>query len=158
MPRRKPTLTPEEARALHAEALVIDSQQPPITTGALFTPAMRQLVAESARMGRTRAEVQPVLEAMVVRELRSSPAARQSYLDLWQRAGVTVACGTFSGPGPISQAFEQAVRRIAQAHAIVEILADRLLLVRQAADIERAHREGTHGIVIDFQDTLAFGD
>ncbi len=158
MARRKPTLTPEEARALHAEALVIDSQQPPITTGALFTPRMRQVVQEYARLGRTRAEVQPVLEAMVVREIRESPAAREAYLDLWRRSGVTVACGTFSGPGPISQAFEQAVRRIAQAHAIVDVLDDHLLLVREAADIERAHREGKHGIVIDFQDTLAFGD
>lgn len=158
MARRKPTLTPEEARALHAEALVIDSQQPPITTGALFTSRMRALLQDYARLGRTRAEVQPVLEALVVRELRESAEAREAYLDLWRRSGVTVACGTFSGPGPISQAFEQAVRRIAQAHAIVEALADDLLLVRTAADIERAHREGKHGIVIDFQDTLAFGD
>lgn len=158
MRTRKPTLTPAEARALHAEALVIDSQQPPITTGALFTPRMRQLVAEYARMGRTRAEVQPHLEAMVVRELRESPEARRAYLDLWERSGVTVACGTFSGPGPISQAFEQAVRRISQVHAIVDILDEHLVLVRKAADIERAHHQRKHGIVIDFQDTLAFGD
>jgi membrane dipeptidase len=158
MGRRKPSLTPEEARALHHEALVIDSQQPPITSGALFTPRMQQLVSEYARLGRTRAEIQPLLEAMIVRELRDSAEARESYLNLWRRAGVTVACGTFSGPGPISQAFEQAVRRIANAHAIVDLLTDHLVLVREAADIERAHREGKHGIVIDFQDTLAFGD
>ncbi len=158
MPRRRPTLTAEEARELHAEALVIDTQQPPITTGALFTPRMRQVVQECARLGRTRAEVQPALEAMVVRELRESPEARVAYLELWQRSGVTVACGTYSGPGPISQAFEQAVRRLAQAHAVVEILKEYLLLVREAADIERAHREGKHGIVLDFQDTLAIGD
>ena len=158
MGRRKPSLTPEEARALHHEVLVIDSQQPPITSGALFTPRMQQLVSEYARLGRTRAEIQPLLEAMIVRELRDSAEARESYLNLWRRAGVTVACGTFSGPGPISQAFEQAVRRIANAHAIVDLLTDHLVLVREAADIERAHREGKHGIVIDFQDTLAFGD
>ena len=39
--RRKPTLTPEEARKFHHEALVIDAQHPPATSGLLFTQRMR---------------------------------------------------------------------------------------------------------------------
>ena len=35
--RDKPILSKEEAIQLHNDALVIDSQQPPITSGALFT-------------------------------------------------------------------------------------------------------------------------
>ena len=40
--REKPSLSPDEARALHAQALVIDSQQPPVTSGFLFTEHMRE--------------------------------------------------------------------------------------------------------------------
>jgi len=43
---RTPSLTPDEARALHREALVIDTQQPPIVGGALFTPAMKRALEE----------------------------------------------------------------------------------------------------------------
>ena len=39
--RDKPSLSEDEAIKLHKEALVIDSQQPPITSGALFTDNMR---------------------------------------------------------------------------------------------------------------------
>ena len=46
MPRgRPPSLTPQEALELHRQALVIDTQQPPITTGIVFTPGMRAAVA-----------------------------------------------------------------------------------------------------------------
>jgi len=38
--RRTPALTPEEARKLRYEALVIDAQQPPATSGVLFTERM----------------------------------------------------------------------------------------------------------------------
>lgn len=159
MPRgATPSLTPDEARQLHYEALVIDTQQPPITSGALFTERMREVVEEYARLGRTRAEVTPVLEAMAAREIQTSPEARAAYLDVWEQSGVTVACGTYSGPGRPTEAFEKAVRRIAQAQTIVDALDDKLLFVREAADIERAHAEGKHGIVVDFQDTIAFGD
>jgi membrane dipeptidase len=156
--RRRPALTPEEARALHYEALVIDTQQPPITTGMLFTERMRRVVEEHARQGRSRVEVAPLLEAMAAREIQTSPDAREAYLAMWERSGVTVACGTYSGAGRLGEAFERAVRRIAQAQAIVDALRDKLVLVRRAADIEQAHAEGKHGIVVDFQDTIAFGD
>ncbi|MEZ4570732.1 MAG: hypothetical protein R2849_10480 [Thermomicrobiales bacterium] len=31
------SLTPDEARQLHEQAIVIDTQQPPITTGIVYT-------------------------------------------------------------------------------------------------------------------------
>lgn len=159
MPRgRTPSLTPDEARELHRQALVIDTQQPPIATGIVFTPGMRAAAAELARRGRTRAEAAPVLEAVLTREIQDSSEAREIYLDMWRRSGVTVACGTFSGIDRLATAFEGAVRKIANAQAISDALGDQLLLVRRAADIERAHAEGQHGIVIDFQNTVAFGD
>jgi microsomal dipeptidase-like Zn-dependent dipeptidase len=38
---RTPSLSAEEARQLHEDALVIDSQQPPATSGFLFTDDMK---------------------------------------------------------------------------------------------------------------------
>ncbi len=156
--RRPPSLTPQEALELHRQALVIDTQQPPITTGIVSTPGMRAAVAELARLGRTRAEAGPILEGVLAREIQTSPEARALYLDMWRRAGVTVACGTFSGFERLATAFEGAVRKIANAQAMLAALDGALVLVRRAADIERAHAEGRHGLIVDFQNTVAFGD
>lgn len=157
-PRRTPTLTPDEARELHQQALVIDTQQPPITTGIVFTEGMRRVLAELADLGRARSEVGPALEAALVRDIRTSPAAAEQYLDMWRRSGVTAACGTFSGTERLATAFEAAVRKIANAQAIVDALRDDLLIARTAGDIERAHAEGKHAIIIDFQNTIPIGD
>jgi membrane dipeptidase len=156
--RRTASLTPDEARQLHQQALVIDTQQPPIMTGIVFTPGMRAAVAELAQQGRTRAEAAPILEQVLTKEIQHSPEAREIYLDMWQRSGVTVACGTFSGFDRLATAFESAVRKIANAHEIVNALNDQMLNVRTAADIETAHAENRHGVVIDFQNTIAIGD
>ena len=69
--RRGTSLTPDEARQLHQQALVIDTQQPPIMTGIVFTPGMRAMVAELARQGRTRAEAAPVLEQVLTKEMQT---------------------------------------------------------------------------------------
>ena len=156
--RRKPTLTPEEARQLHYEALVIDSQQPTVTRGFLFTDRMRSAVQEYAARGMDRFHARDLLSAMAAWEMQTSPEARRSYIDIWERSGVTVACGTYSEAGLPSEAFESAVRRIAEAQAFVSALEGELLLVRKAADIEEAHREGKLGIILDFQNATAIGD
>ena len=159
--RGNPTLTPDEARRLHEEALVIDTQQPPATSGFLFTDKMRAALAEYVQQaGQTasREEAMILMEVMAAREIQTSPEARKAYLDLWRKSGVTVACGTYSGTERPSQAFEMANERLGRARAIVEALDGELILVRRAADMERAHREGKHGLVLDFQNTVPFGD
>ncbi len=158
MPSRTPSLTPAEALELHRQALVIDTQQPPISSGIVFTPNMRETLADLARQGRTRAEAGPVLEDVLARDIETGQEARDLYLDMWRASGVTVACGTFSGPDRLATAFETAVRKIANAQRIVTALSDDMVLVRTAADIERAHAAGKHGIIVDFQNTIAFGD
>ncbi len=155
---RRPVLSAEEARQLHREALVIDSQQPPATGGFLFTESMREALNEFHARGMTRAQAAPVLQAMAAREIQTSAEAREQYLDFWAASGVNVACGTYAGPGPIDQAFETSVTGIAQARAIVDALDDRMLLVLKAGDIERAYRENRFGLVIDFQNTTPFTD
>jgi membrane dipeptidase len=158
MPRSRPTLTPDEARALHYEALVIDSQQPPATTGFLFTDRMRAALAEFHGRRMARDEAQPLLVDLAAQELLTSSAAREQYLEFWHAAGVTVACGTYSGSHRIGDAFDIANKRIAQAHAIVAALDGELVLCREAADLERAHATRKHGLVLDFQNTTPYAD
>ncbi|MCL6552863.1 MAG: dipeptidase [Firmicutes bacterium] len=158
MRRSTPSLTPEEARRLHEEALVIDSQQPPATTGFLFTPRMRERLSEYASRGLTREEAAPLMAEMALEELRTSAEARAAYLEFWRRSGVTVACASYAGTEAPGRAFELANVRLARAHAVVEALGGAMVLVRAAADIERAHREGRYGLVLDFQNATPFGD
>jgi len=158
MPRRKPTLTPEEAKTLHREALVIDAQQPPVINGFLYTETMKPVVAEAARQGLGRDEVAPQLAALAAREIQTSPEAREAYLNLWRRSGVTVACGTFSGSNKPATAFERACEAIARAYTFVDALGGELHVVRRAADVERVHRDGKYGLLIDFQNATPFGD
>src|SRR5690606_34102124 len=108
--------------------------------------------------GRTQAEAAPILEAILARDIATNEAARQQYLDMWKQSGVTAACGTYSGSPKLSQSFESAFRKIANAHAIVNSLRDNMLIVLKAADIERAHAEGKRGVIIDFQNANPLGD
>lgn len=153
----KPSLSAKEARELHSEALVIDAQQPPATSGFLFTKNMKTALKEYASEGLSRREASVRLADMAVRELQTSSDARKQYLDLWRRSGVTVAGTTCASAGPFTEAFEKAVKRVADARGIVDALEGELRLIRCSDDIEQTHRDGKHGIIIDFQDSIAFG-
>ena len=157
MPRRSPSLTPDEARLLHYEALVIDSQQPPATSGLLFTDSMKAALKEYASRGMSRHQIGDLMATMAAREIVSTPEARQQYLDIWSKAGVTVACGTYEAVGAPDAAYDNAVKGISEAHSIIGALDGELILVRTADDIERAQETGVHGLVIDFQNTTPFG-
>src|SRR5437867_2433650 len=128
--RKETSLTPEEARKLHYEALVIDAQQPPATSGFLFTERMRAALNEYIKRDGTKArdEISPLMEEMAVQEIKTSQEARDQYLDLWRRSGVTVASGTYAGTEPPSKSFELATKRLAQAHAVVDALDGELIL------------------------------
>src|ERR1700741_1510829 len=156
--RERPSLGPDEARQLHAQALVIDSQQPPVTSGFLFTERMRKQLQAWREEGLTRHAVAQAVQMLTTREIQTSEKARRIYRDFWRRSGVTVACGTYSGSHRLSQAFEASVRAIAQGHAFMGALGGDLVAVLKAADIERVHAEGKHGLILDFQNTTAFGD
>ena len=105
----------------------------------------------------TRGEIADRMASMAASEIRASEDARRQYLDLWHRSGVTVASATYGGPGSFVEAFEESVTRLAEARGIVDSLEGELVLVRNADDIERAHRTGKHGLILDFQDTIPIG-
>ena len=152
---RKASLTPAEARALHFEALVIDTQQPGATSGFLFTDRMRASLHQYAKEGMKRAEATALMQAMAAWEVQTSEDARRAYLDFWRRSGVNVASGTYAGPAPFDDAFERSVKAMAEAHGILNALEGERFLVLKADDIETAHRSGRFGL--DFQDTTPFG-
>ena len=154
---RKASLTPAEARALHFEALVIDTQQPGATSGFLFTDRMRASLHQYAKEGMKRAEATALMQAMAAWEVQTSEDARRAYLDFWRRSGVNVASGTYAGPAPFDDAFERSVKAMAEAHGILNALEGELFLVLKADDIETAHRSGRFGLILDFQDTTPFG-
>ena len=111
---KSPALTPEEAKQLHYEALIID-YNPPATTGLLFTDAMREALDEWAGYGMTRGEATERLSAMAVREVQTSAEARATYLGILDEAGVDIANATYGAlPPRLADIFEKTVTRVAE--------------------------------------------
>ena len=155
--KRKQTLSAEEARHLHYKALVMDSQAPGPTRSYLFTDGMKAVLEEALDNRMTREQITQLITGMVVQEVQTSTQAKKQYLDLWRKAGVTAASVTCAGPGDINLAFDKAVKAIADTRAIVDALEDNMAIILNTHDVEQAHREAKHGLIIDFQDTIPFG-
>ena len=155
--RRQATLTPDEARRLHEEALVIDSQQPGATSGMLFNDNMKAALDEYVRDGLSRARIRVLLRAMAVEEVQKSSGARREYMDIWEKSGVNVASATYAGPIAPDAAFQESLTTMTQARAMVDALEDEVRLVLTADDIERVYSDGKRGVIFDFQDTTPFG-
>ena len=151
------SMTPEEARLFHEKALVIDSQQPGVTSGLLYTEAMHEAMRQMAADGMSRGEIRKRLQAMTVGEIRKHPESARQYMAMWEEAGVNVASATYAGPHPPEGAFETSIASVTQARAIIDALGDELRLVLKAADIEAAYRDGARGVIFDFQETMPFG-
>ena len=56
MKKQERSLSNEEALELHREALVIDSKQPPATSGFIFTERMKLDLLDMEKIGYTRAQ------------------------------------------------------------------------------------------------------
>ena len=76
-PRRRPVMTPSEARQFHEEVLVVDSQQPGATSGLLFNDVMREALGEYVAQGKTRGEIRKLMPALAAREVQTSAEARR---------------------------------------------------------------------------------
>ena len=157
MNRKEQHLSENEARDLHEQALVIDSQQPPATSGFIFTERMKLELLEMEKLGYTRAEASSVLGKIAQQEIKTSPSARAQYLALWKRSGVNIASGTYSAGIAIENSFMTATEGIAQARSYIDSLEGELKLILNANDIEKVYDSGKRGLIIDFQDTLPFG-
>ena len=69
---RTPSMSKEEAIQLHAEALVIDAQQPPATTGFLFNSAMQAELERMNLAGYTREEAHSRLLKLAANEIQNN--------------------------------------------------------------------------------------
>ncbi len=158
---RKQVLSKEEAIELHHKTLVIDSQQPPATYGFLFNNNMKIKLNELEQKGYKRNQASGILASMAAMEIHKDSNARKEYLDLWDKAGVNICSATYAGPPvglkDVDDAFESSVNGIAQARVIIDSLDGELKLILTAKDIEETYEEGKRGLILDFQDTLAFG-
>ena len=155
--RDKASLSKDEAIKLHKEALVIDSQQPPITSGSLFTENMRKALDGWYKDGLSQAETRGLLSNMIADEIQNDQDARNQYLDLWEKSGVNIASGTYAGPAKMEDAYQISVNGIANAISIINAIPEKLMLVTTADHIIEAHETGKYGIIFDFQDTTPFG-
>ena len=155
--RDKASLSKDEAIKLHKEALVIDSQQPPITSGSLFTENMRKALDGWYKDGLSQAETRGLLSNMIADEIQNDQDARNQYLDLWEKSGVNIASGTYAGPAKMEDAYQISVNGIANAISIINAIPEKLMLVTTADHIIEAHETGKYGIIFDFHDTTPFG-
>ena len=133
---RKRVIDNVEALKIHNEALVIDTQQPPATNGFLFTDKMKKRLDLYKTQGISQGTAFLLLSAQAASEIQTSESARNQYLEFWQKAGVTIACGTYAGPGPIEKSFEESVSNIAQARSMIDARSDNMKLILNSKDIE----------------------
>jgi len=155
--KQERSLSNEEALELHREALVIDSKQPPATSGFIFTERMKLDLLDMEKAGYTRAQASSRLARVATEEIRNSESAREQYLSVWRRSGVNVASGTYSAGIEIERAYQSATEGMAQARSYIDALQGELKLILKADDIQDVYKSGKHGLILDFQDTLPFG-
>jgi membrane dipeptidase len=154
--REKSLLTADEARALHADALVVDTAY----AGAFSVPSER-IEADHTQMlqkGFGRFDMARPLRELAVAELRGSSDARRDYLDLLARSGVSLGLTTTAAMEPSGEGgFEEAIRVTADVLALIQACEGELVLALRAADIERAHREKKPALAIMWQNTTPIG-
>ena len=71
--------------------------------------------------------------------------------------GVTVVRATVLPVGNVPDAWDEYSKSVAAEQALIAANPERMLLVRSAADVLKAKREGKHGIVLGTQDTSMVG-
>ena len=94
---RTPSMSKDEAIQLHADALVIDAQQPPATTGFLFNSAMQAELNRMNLAGYTREEAHSRLLKLAANEIQNQQSAMDDYFSVWDSSGITVGAGTYAG-------------------------------------------------------------
>ena len=111
MKKKKQLISNTEAKILHEESLVIDTQQPPATTGFIFTEAMKIELITMEKLGYSRSESIQKLSKIAEDEIVNSESARNQYMSVWKKSGVNIASGTYSVGSAIENAFENSVEK-----------------------------------------------
>ncbi len=143
----------EEARAssLHKRALIVDtlSAEPFVSSPAMLA-RLDALVARETPTAAIYAEMERMAtEALVRGEL-------PEYWEWWDASGVDVVSATVRPFGRTPFSLEAALEGLALLTRKFDTL-DRLVKVTRARDIERVQAEGKTGVILNFQNTTAFG-
>jgi membrane dipeptidase len=141
-----------DAEQLHRDAIVIDTMGP--DGPSIFTTAILDGVAKLVDDGVPASNVverwiEMNQDALLAGEL-------PGFWEGWDASGVDVASVTVGAFGETLWSYEGAVREIAMMTRRFDTF-DRFVKVTRVADVERAHAEGRHGMILNFQNTLHFG-
>lgn len=151
--RQQEALTPDEAKRLHAEALVVDSKY----GATLSVPSRKvdQFFGEHLQKfgkpgGLDRRTLEGRTKDLAARELWQNEDVRRSYLDQWNRVGVDaglVSVGLVLPPG--EDAYTGCINLISREIYVPVLTSDgKIRIALSAADIEHAHRTGTHAVIV----------
>jgi membrane dipeptidase len=152
------SLTPDEARQLHAEALVADTMYPSFLS--VPSPRIKAMYEELwSQPGTNRRGIQEKMRDVTSRALWEDEEARQAYMDYWDKTGVTVGCVATINATPDGQsAFPDAVKSIAnQVYGPVLSSKGKIRVAVTAADIEEAYKTKTHAMVVKFDNSTPIG-
>lgn len=157
--RKRSSLTPDEARQLHYEALVIDTLAYVNGFQILSTPTIEARLRELIRQGADRFTMISQLTEQSKRELTENEEAREAYMEVWQKSGVTTVLYTMSDGGNAARdTYEGVLKMISNTFALLHLFRNKFALVLDAGDIERAYKEKKRAIVLILQNATAFED
>jgi len=146
-----------KAQALHQAALIIDAQAPQVNNAFVVTGRMREVARKLSAKGLSFREVKAHMSQLLLDEMRHDPRVRTEYEAVWRASGVTVASSSLEDDAPPNQAFDEAMVMTAATRALLDVLRPKFELATDAESIRRIHAEGRHGIIMNFQNTTAFG-
>ena len=148
------TLTAQQevrAAALHRDALIIDtlSGEPTVFTQAMLA-RLDVLVARQTPTDAIYAEMERMAADALLR------GDLPEYWEWWDASGVDVISNTVRPFGRIPFSYEAALEGLALMTRKFDGL-DRLVKVTRATDVRRVREPGQCGVILNFQNTTAFG-
>ena len=148
------TLTAQQevrAAALHRDALIIDtlSGEPTVFTQAMLA-RLDVLVARQTPTDAIYAEMERMAADALLR------GDLPEYWEWWDASGVDVISNTVRPFGRIPFSYEAALEGLALMTRKFDGL-DRLVKVTRATDVRRVREAGQCGVILNFQNTTAFG-
>lgn len=156
--RSQASLTPDEARQLHQEALVIDALSG-VGPDIFSTPALEARFQNLLTMDLDCGAIGDEMRQRSEKLLRESGDARDAYREAWRKSGVNVASVTLvGGHAPPHEAYESTLVAMSKWLALMRTIKGGLTLALDTEDIEQAHNEGGPAILFNFQDCTPFED
>lgn len=139
----------ERGLDLHQKSIVCDSLVP---HGAwIFNERMLNKTNEMLRAGKPGSVIEEEIKNMEDIEVIRNPNAREAYIQVWKRSGVTCISETVANH--FSCNLYDAYKRLSHSECKLNALKNYLVKATCAEDIKRAKREGKYAILWNCQNT-----